>query len=106
MRRLLMNLLENAVKYSGEDEPVDLTVRQGSDGVIIRVADRGPGIAPQDLDRVFEPFFRGERTPESGQPGVGIGLTLCRRIARAHGGTISAQNRDGGGAVFIVSGLK
>jgi len=55
---------------------------------------------------VFEPFFRGERTPGTGQPGIGIGLTLCRRIARAHGGSIHAENRDGGGAVFIVSGLQ
>jgi len=106
LRRMLMNLLENAVKVSPPGTPVELSVRRTGNRVEFRIADRGTGIAPADLERVFEPFFRGERTPGTGQPGIGIGLTLCRRIARAHGGSIHAENRDGGGAVFIVSGLQ
>ena len=67
---------------------------------IVSVADTGPGVAIQDLPHLFDPFYRSDesRNPETG--GVGLGLTIARRIMRAHGGDLTAENRPGGGALF------
>lgn len=100
LKRLLLNLLDNAVKYAGESSPVELEITSVNDGICFAILDRGPGIAEIDIDQIFEPFFRAQRQSGSGKPGVGIGLTLCHRIALAHGGHIRAANRPGGGAVL------
>ncbi len=96
--QLLVNLLENAVKYSPRDAPIEISASKPGDEVLLEVADRGPGIPEADLDRVFDKFYRGsqERLPE----GVGLGLAICRAIAVAHGGRMLALNRPGGGASF------
>jgi two-component system sensor histidine kinase KdpD len=64
------------------------------------VKDRGPGIAPQERELIFEPYRRGD---QSGQRGAGLGLALCRAIAQAHGGNLIVRNRSGGGASFVVT---
>jgi len=85
MRRLLGNLLENAVKY-GTHAHVRLTLRDGE--AVAEVIDDGPGIPESEWARVFEPFYRTETARKSGKPGSGLGLAVCRSIARAHGGDV------------------
>ncbi len=94
LRRCLVNLIDNAVKYGHQ---ADVSVDRQPGTVRIRIRDEGPGIAPDELARVFEPFYRVEtsRSRESG--GTGLGLTIARNIAEQHGGTISLINRQQGG---------
>jgi signal transduction histidine kinase len=100
IRRLLGNLLENAVKY-GTRARVRVTLRDGE--AIAEIMDAGPGIAAEEMDRVFEPFYRSPEARRSGAPGSGLGLTVCRSIARAHGGDIRfRRGADGFAAVLTV----
>jgi signal transduction histidine kinase len=85
MRRVLANLLENALKY-GAHARIRLTVAQGE--AIAAVIDDGPGLPDEELEQVFQPFYRTEAARSSGAPGTGLGLAVCRSIARAHGGDI------------------
>ncbi len=98
MQQVLVNLLENAAKYTPAGSPIEITARAEDDRLVVEVADRGPGLPPADLERVFDKFFRGSGV--SGRPGAGLGLTICRGIVELHGGKIAAENRSGGGAVF------
>ena len=100
LRRVVDNLLENAARYS--DAPTAIELRAGRDGqgLAIEVADRGVGLDESDLPRLFEPFFRADRSRTRATGGVGLGLTLCRRIIDAHGGRIEGRPRSGGGALF------
>ncbi len=100
LRRLLDNLLDNAAKYSGPEAPVVLAARAGEGGALLEVRDRGIGIAPEDLPRLFTPFFRTDRSRARGTGGVGLGLALVRRIARAHGGEVEVEG--GAETVFRV----
>lgn len=98
IQQVLMNLLENAVKYSAGGEAIDIAVHPGAREIVVEIADRGRGLAPGDEHRVFDKFYRA--TPD-GRPGsVGLGLAICRGILDLHGGRIWAENRPGGGAVF------
>src|SRR6185312_6027176 len=94
VRRALWNLVENAAKYGAP--PIELSAERDGQMVALRVKDAGPGIAPEERERVFEPFYRGDkaRTPGSG---FGLGLTLARRVAEAHGGHITVD-----GATFTL----
>ncbi len=91
--RVLDNLLDNAARYSDAPHPIELSLAPG----LVSVADRGIGVADEDLARLFEPFFRTDRSRARVSGGVGMGLTLCRRIVEAHGGDIEARAREGGG---------
>ena len=96
-RRAVRNLVENAVKYSGS---AAVFVSAGRKHVRIDVLDRGPGLAEDELENVFSPFVRGDKT---GRPGHGLGLTLSRAIARAHGGDVCLVNREGGGLAATIT---
>ena len=100
--QLLDNLIENACKYSEPGTP--MIVRAWCDGgaVALEVEDRGCGIPPEDLPRVFEPFYRAESARQLGQAGVGLGLAVARRIAATHSGTITVDNVPGKGCRFVV----
>jgi len=100
IRRAVRNLIENAVKYGGGAE-VTLAPRGGA--VAIVVADRGPGIPPDRLADVFEPFTRLENSRNRETGGIGLGLALARAIAREAGGDVSLANRDGGGLEAILT---
>ncbi len=104
MEQVFINLLENAARYTPPASAIDISARQEGSRVEIRVADRGPGLPAGSEGRVFEKFFRGPAAaPADSRRGVGLGLTICRGIVQAHGGEISARNRSGGGAEFVIS---
>jgi two-component system sensor histidine kinase KdpD len=108
LAQLLDNLVDNAIKYSPDDAPVELLVRRQGEQVLLAVRDRGPGIAPAWRERVFDVFHRGadpmrpEADPQIAQsrPGVGVGLAVCRAIARVHGGELRLRPRGHGGCSF------
>jgi two-component system, OmpR family, sensor histidine kinase KdpD len=97
LEQVVINLVENAVKYAPPGSAIDLSASASDREVVIEVADRGPGIPPGEETRIFDKFYRGKFAREGG---VGLGLTICRGIVEAHGGRIFAENRRGGGAVF------
>jgi two-component system sensor histidine kinase MprB len=92
--RAVANLLDNAVKWSPPGKAVDVSVRDGA----VTVRDHGPGIDAEDLPHVFDRFYRAPSA--RGTPGSGLGLAIVRQTADSHGGTVSAENADGGGAVL------
>ncbi len=94
--QVIVNLLENAVKYSPAETPIEVAAEAGEGAVVLEVRDRGPGFAPGEEQRVFEKFYRGR---PDGASGAGLGLAICRAMVEAHQGTIEALNRPGGGAV-------
>jgi two-component system sensor histidine kinase KdpD len=96
MQQVLVNLLENALKYTPVGSPLELGVWRDAGSIVLEVSDHGPGL-PADAERLFEKFQRGQH---AGVAGVGLGLSICRGIAEAHGGTLSAANRAEGGARF------
>jgi two-component system sensor histidine kinase KdpD len=98
IERVLVNLLENAVKYTPPATPINIEAGFNEDSVIISVSDRGPGIPSGQEQAIFEKFTRGQK--ESAIPGVGLGLAIARSIIEAHGGRISAHNLPQGGARF------
>ncbi|QQE88010.1 DUF4118 domain-containing protein [Azotobacter chroococcum] len=98
VERVLWNLLENAIKYSPADTPVELVVRRFGDWLDVMVCDWGPGLPAEGAEELFGLFRRGQS--ESSIPGVGLGLAIARSIAEAHGGQVLAENRMGGGACF------
>ena len=98
IEQVLINLLENALKYTPKGSPIDLSARKEGQAVIVELADRGPGIPAEHVDKIFEKFYRLPREREGS--GAGLGLAICRGIVEAHGGRIWAENRGGGGAVF------
>lgn len=102
MDQVLTNLLENAVRYTPPDQPIDITVEAQDQQLLTSIADRGPGIPTSDLERIFDKFYRvlGTRRKGTSTMGTGLGLAVCRGLVEAHGGHIWAKNRQGGGAVF------
>lgn len=100
--QLLDNLLENACKYSVPAAPIVVRVWSEPDTVALAVEDRGGGIPAADLERIFEPFYRAESAQRLGHAGVGLGLAVARRIATAHGGSITAESELGKGSRFVV----
>jgi two-component system sensor histidine kinase KdpD len=101
-RRALMQLLENADKYSPPGSPITIAARIDEGDAIISVMDRGRGIAEEELDRVFEKFYRGRKTSARTE-GTGMGLAIAKGIVEAHGGKIRAENRPGGGTAVSVT---
>jgi len=98
LSRALDNLLDNARKYGGGPHtPIRVDARREDGEAVIAVSDGGEGIPPDELDRIFDPFYRGT-TARARETGFGLGLALARRIVEAHGGKIRASNVPGGGA--------
>jgi two-component system, OmpR family, sensor histidine kinase KdpD len=101
IEQVLANLLDNALQYTPPDSPIDIAARLESAAIWVEVMDRGPGIPPGKEQQIFQKFFRARPEGSNGSHrGIGLGLAICRGIVQAHGGTISAENRTGGGAVF------
>jgi len=98
IERVLVNLFENALKYSPAEEPVRVQIVGGPRRVLVRVVDHGPGIDAQDRERIFEPFHRG---PDDGR-GAGLGLAIARGFAEANGARVWAESRPEQGATFVL----
>jgi signal transduction histidine kinase len=101
LEQVFTNLLSNAVRYSPDGGEITVSARIESSRVAVDVVDRGIGIAPDALERVFERFYRAEGVPES--TGLGIGLYISRAIAAQHGGAIEVRSRLGEGSTFTVT---
>lgn len=99
--QVLVNVIDNALKYSPSDKPIDIRAWMAEGEVAIQVADRGIGIPSEDLGRVFDKFHRVQR-PDN-VTGTGLGLSISKGLVEAHGGRIWAENRPGGGTVFILT---
>lgn len=93
-------LLENAVLFSPEGSEIDILCEDRAGEIVYQVADRGPGISPEDREKVFERFFQVEEAAHHSTPGIGLGLYIARTIVEAHGGWITVEPREGGGSVF------
>ena len=95
--QVLSNLVENAVHYTPVESSIEIHASTNGGHMLISIADRGPGIKANDIERIFEKFYRSNTTYP---PGSGLGLAVCRGLVEAHNGRIWAENRDGGGAIF------
>ncbi|MDC3952573.1 sensor histidine kinase [Polyangium jinanense] len=105
MELAIINLLDNAFKYAKDGGRVDVDVVSDDGSVVVRVSDRGPGIDPEEQERIFERFVRGRRAGEQRIRGSGIGLALVKHIAESHGGSVEVKSpvtEDGKGSVFIL----
>jgi signal transduction histidine kinase len=99
LRRVSLNLLDNAIKFSPERGRIAIAAVRQEHYAVLSVSDDGPGVEPQELSRVFDPFYRSRH---SNGAGSGLGLALCREIVRVHGGDIRAANREGGGCEIQI----
>jgi len=95
---VLNNLIDNALKFTPAKTPIDISVVVEANRVVVSVADRGPGIVFDEVNKLFEKYYRGRMLTT--ERGLGLGLAICYSIIKAHGGEIWAENRSGGGAVF------
>ena len=95
--RELQNVVRNAVLHSGPDSRVEVGIRTSPGEVVLTVADTGPGVPEEDLERLFEPFYRVDPSRDHKQSGYGLGLAIAARIVERHGGKVEARNRTGGG---------
>jgi two-component system sensor histidine kinase KdpD len=100
LQKALVNLLENAARHTRDGDEIDVRVSRPEAGLRIQVADRGCGITPGEEKRIFQKFYQPEGA--NSDRGFGLGLAICKAVAEAHAGTIKAENRVGGGALFIL----
>jgi signal transduction histidine kinase len=99
---VLRNLIQNASSYSPEQSRILIESRRAGDEIELRVSDEGPGLPAGDLKRVFERFYRVDRSRSRDPGGTGLGLAIVRHLVELHGGRVEAANRSGGGASFTV----
>jgi signal transduction histidine kinase len=102
LKQLILNLVENAIKYSPPDGTVTLSLAHDDHAARIAVADQGSGIAPEDLPRIFDRFYRARSSGGRIAGGAGIGLAVARWIAEQHGGRIEVESTPGRGSTFTI----
>jgi signal transduction histidine kinase len=102
IEQAILNLLTNAMKYSGESHRIGLRLKTSNHHAMIEVTDHGLGIAPEEQTRVFEKFYRVPRPENKSIPGTGLGLTLVEHIAKGHGGSVEVQSAPGEGSTFSI----
>jgi two-component system sensor histidine kinase KdpD len=102
IEQLLINLVENAAKYSPAGSPITIRVASNGSGLSLAVIDHGPGVPASQRDRIFDRFYRLQKHSDR-DPGTGLGLAICRGITEAHGGTIHVEDTPGGGATFVLT---
>jgi signal transduction histidine kinase len=105
LAQIILNLLSNAEKYGGHEILVRVRQEKGASGFLgcVDVLDRGPGIPPKQRELIFKPFRRLHDSLASSVSGSGLGLTLARRMAQAHGGNVTCSARSGGGSCFTLA---
>ena len=102
LRRALLNLLDNAIKYAPPDSAIRLSAGLGGDGAFLEVTDQGPGIPAEEATRVFERFYRLDRARSRQSGGVGLGLAIARWAVRTNGGEIELESEVGRGSTFRI----
>ncbi len=102
LREAIDNLVDNAIKYTRAGGRIEVLVESDGEQAVVRVRDEGPGLSPEDMRRLFAKFQRLSAKPTAGESSTGLGLSIAKRIVELHGGTVSAENRPGGGAVFSI----
>jgi signal transduction histidine kinase len=104
VRKVLANVIDNAMKYSSEGaKPVQVRIEADADEVRVHIEDRGVGIPESELPKIFEPFYRVDRSRSRETGGYGLGLSLCKRIMEAHGGSIAIASREGEGTEVTLA---
>lgn len=103
LENALVNLIDNAIKYSDEGTAIRIVARRAEGKIEIQVRDQGSGIAPEHLDRIFERFYRVDKGRSRELGGTGLGLAIVKHIAQSHGGAVRAQSQVGAGSVFTVT---
>lgn len=102
LEQVLVNLLENAVRYTPPGTKIAISAHATDNAAYIEVADNGPGVPPGSEEKIFEKFYRGTLAAPDGRRGIGLGLAICRAIVQAHGGQITVENCRTGGAQFRI----
>jgi signal transduction histidine kinase len=102
LRRLLLNLVDNAIKYTPPGGRVTLTLRRDSGWASLRISDTGVGLSLEEQERIFQRFYRATKTHLRDEGGAGLGLCIARSIAEAHGGRIQVESAPGHGSTFTV----
>ena len=99
MEQVVINLLHNAAAYTPPGTPIEITAKLARGWLNLTIADQGPGIPPDQLDKIFDKFYR---VPGTAAGGTGLGLSICRGLVAAHGGELQAENRPSGGVAFTI----
>ena len=102
MTQVLVNLLDNALRYTPAGGQISLTAGITADGVEMVVKDTGPGIPQEDLDHLFERFYRGDKSRQREEGGSGLGLAIAKSLVESQGGEIRVESKPGEGAAFII----
>lgn len=102
-REILMQLVDNAVKFSPEDSPISVSATFSDGSLLVRVTDRGPGVPPEDRERVFESFVQADGGSTRLHGGTGVGLYICRQLVQLYGGKIWIEDPKGGGTTLAFS---
>jgi len=102
LEQAVVNLVDNAVKYSNEGSAVEVTLDQAPDEIVISVSDQGPGVPREHLPRLFERFYRVDKARSRDLGGTGLGLAIVKHVAQAHGGRVSVDSRVGQGSTFRI----
>jgi signal transduction histidine kinase len=102
LERVILNLLDNAIKYGASGKRIEVSCGRWQDGAELTVRDHGPGISKQDLDKVFERFYRAEQKGPTRMPGYGLGLANVREIVERHSGSLEIGNAEGGGLLAVA----
>jgi heavy metal sensor kinase len=103
LRRAVVTLLDNAIKYSPAGTPIDVTVSMRDGHAILSIRDQGPGISAGDQTRIFDRFYRVDRSRSREKDGVGLGLAIARWLVEAHGGQLTVESEEGRGSTFRIS---
>jgi signal transduction histidine kinase len=103
LRRAIVNLLANAIKYTPAKGTISVAVKSEGDMASVEIADTGKGVAPEDLPHIFERFFRSAACAGSESEGAGLGLSIVKMIVELHGGKVAVENNHGGGTVFRLA---
>lgn len=103
VQQVLSNLLDNAVKYSPQGETITVRCQRQGSSLQVSISDRGPGIPPEHLSRIFEPFYQVQVSTAGRKGGVGLGLAICQRLVQAHHGRIWAESEQGKGSTFCFT---
>ncbi|MDC7225479.1 MAG: HAMP domain-containing sensor histidine kinase [Spirochaetales bacterium] len=103
IERMLTNIIDNAVIQTPAGGSININLRTSSSGFVITVADTGPGIKSEDLPRIFDRFYRADKSRSRNSKGTGLGLAIAREVAQLHGGSITAESPESGGALFIIT---